>query len=353
MYYFYMGSVLLPVTPEKFTLSVNNANKTITLINEGEVNVLKEAGLTDLEFDALIPAVQYPFAKYEDGFKPINYFTDHFEDLKTSKKPFQFVITRRMPNKKVLFNTNMTVSLESYTIKEDAKQGFDLVVSFKLKQYKSFGTKIIKVSNKKATSTTTNRDTTSSPAPENETTYTVKKGDCLWNIAKKFYGDGSKYTEIYNANKDKIKNPNLIYVGQVLVIPNADSVQTKTNSNKSSKSKSNEPTQQSTQKTEKIWYTVTVTCANPSLVKWGYLTLKVYGKNGLVKEEKFYPISGSPSLRQTVEFGHRVIVSFYPYFNQQVEIVNSTSNWAGLSTYNRYVEAIDKDSTINFKWVSR
>ena len=50
-------------------------------------------------------------------------------------------------------------------------------------------------------------------------TYVVVKGDCLWNIAKKFYGSGAQYTRIYNANKDKIKNPNLIYPGQVLTIP--------------------------------------------------------------------------------------------------------------------------------------
>ena len=50
-------------------------------------------------------------------------------------------------------------------------------------------------------------------------TYTVKKGDCLWNIAKKYYGDGSKYTKIYDANTDKVADPNLIYIGQVLVIP--------------------------------------------------------------------------------------------------------------------------------------
>ena len=41
----------------------------------------------------------------------------------------------------------------------------------------------------------------------------------LWNIAKKFYGNGSQYTKIYNANRDKIKNPNLIYPNQVLWIP--------------------------------------------------------------------------------------------------------------------------------------
>lgn len=50
-------------------------------------------------------------------------------------------------------------------------------------------------------------------------TYTVVKGDCLWNIAKKYYGTGAKWQAIYEANAGIIKNPNLIYVGQVLVMP--------------------------------------------------------------------------------------------------------------------------------------
>ena len=52
------------------------------------------------------------------------------------------------------------------------------------------------------------------------TTYTVKKGDNLWTLAKKFYGSGADYTKIYEANKDTIgKNPNLIYPGQTFTIP--------------------------------------------------------------------------------------------------------------------------------------
>ena len=51
-------------------------------------------------------------------------------------------------------------------------------------------------------------------------TYTVKSGDCLWNIAKALYGNGADYTKIYNANKGTIgKNPNLIYPGQTFTIP--------------------------------------------------------------------------------------------------------------------------------------
>ena len=47
----------------------------------------------------------------------------------------------------------------------------------------------------------------------------MKAGDCLWNIAKKYLGKGSRYTEIAELNKDKIKTPNLIFPGQVLTLP--------------------------------------------------------------------------------------------------------------------------------------
>lgn len=49
--------------------------------------------------------------------------------------------------------------------------------------------------------------------------YTVQKGDSLWKIAKQQLGSGHRWAEIYEANKDTIKNPNLIYVGQTLTIP--------------------------------------------------------------------------------------------------------------------------------------
>ena len=63
-YYFYMGKMLCPVAPSKLQLKIQNENKTLTLINEGEVNILKKAGLTDISFDLLLPNVKYPFATY-------------------------------------------------------------------------------------------------------------------------------------------------------------------------------------------------------------------------------------------------------------------------------------------------
>ena len=51
-------------------------------------------------------------------------------------------------------------------------------------------------------------------------TYTVKSGDSLYNIAKQIYGDGAKYTVIYEANKKTVgPDPNRITAGQILTIP--------------------------------------------------------------------------------------------------------------------------------------
>ncbi len=50
-------------------------------------------------------------------------------------------------------------------------------------------------------------------------TYVVQKGDSLWKIAQKFYGKGAKYVLIYQANQDKIRDPNAIFIGQELTIP--------------------------------------------------------------------------------------------------------------------------------------
>jgi len=47
----------------------------------------------------------------------------------------------------------------------------------------------------------------------------VQPGNSLWRLARESYGDGLRYTVIYEANKDQIANPDLIYPGQVFSIP--------------------------------------------------------------------------------------------------------------------------------------
>lgn len=213
---------MLPVTPSKLQIKIENKNDTITLINDGEVNFLKKAGLSTVEFEVLLPNVNYPFAVYTDGFKKADFYLKKLSQLKTDCKPFRFIVTREQPNGIPMFSTNLNVSLEEYTIKEDAKNGIDILASIKLKQYRDFGTKTCKISLVNSTQNvvaTGTRETTNSPLPTTAQVYTVVKGDCLWNIAKKFYGNGAKYTIIAEANKNIIKSPNLIHPGDILTIP--------------------------------------------------------------------------------------------------------------------------------------
>ena len=227
-YYVFLGDRMLPIPPESIQMKVNGNNKTMTLINEGEVNIVKKAGLTDISFDLLLPNVKYPFAVYKDKFKNAKYFLDYFEKLKVKKKKVQFIVSRQLPNGKVLYSTNLTVTLEDYDANDDVEEGFDVTCSLNLKQWVNFETKTAKIKKKKKSSKKKvkkkkSRKGKKKTAPSKNKKYTVVKGDCLWAIARKFYGDGSKYTKIYNANSKLFKgrSPNLIYPGDVLTIPPA------------------------------------------------------------------------------------------------------------------------------------
>jgi LysM repeat protein len=217
----YLGGVLMPITPSKVKVKINNQNETLTLINGEEINILKEPGLTDVSFDLLLPQVSYPFTN--GGAQSADYYLSLFERLKTAKQPFQFILNRSMPTGRRLFYTNLTVGMEDYQITDDAEEGFDITVTVSLKQYRHYGTKTVTIQPtptpaETPTATVEQPQRETSQAPQ-QTTYTVKSGDCLWNIAKKYLGDGSRYNEIYELNKDKITNPNLIYPNQVLTLP--------------------------------------------------------------------------------------------------------------------------------------
>lgn len=218
MYSFYFGSLKLPVTPQKLTTKIKGSNKTLTLVNESDINFLRAPGLTEISFDVVLPMLgQYSFA---GTYRRPDYYLSVFENYMASKTPFRFIVSRMSPSGRLLYSSNMKVSLENYTITEDATKGPDVTVAVTLKQYIDYATKTVTVTKPKAESKPTIKQETPRETTGKTTakTYTVKSGDCLWSIAKKLYGNGAKYTQIYNANKDKIKNPNLIYAGQVFTI---------------------------------------------------------------------------------------------------------------------------------------
>ena len=214
-YYFFMGEKMLPVAPGKLSVKINNSNKTINLINDGEVNLLKNAALTEIAFEVLLPNNEYPFADYNSFSMDFaeSYLSD-FKTLKLSKDPFQFIVTRMTNDWTFLFDTNITVALEDYEIIEDANNGTDVVASIRLKQYKPYGTKTATIkTNADGTKTAVVDETrlTTKPVPN---TAKIMKNQTLLQLVKKNFGNTKMFNQIKKLNG--ITTPNNMPAGTVL-----------------------------------------------------------------------------------------------------------------------------------------
>lgn len=211
MYTFYLGELKLPVTPSRVTITTGSLNKTLTLVEGSEINIPKSQRLREIAFNILIPSVEYPFSNYEGNYKDRDYYKDALENLKKENRVIAFVITRTMGNR--LFNyTGIYAVVEELEFIEDADNGYDLKARVKLREYKEYGAEFYPNAN--VTTQTLNTTTT-----QTNGSYTVKSGDSLWKIAKANYGDGTRWKEIYDNNKNTIANPDKLKVGTVIVLP--------------------------------------------------------------------------------------------------------------------------------------
>ncbi|MFR4520310.1 MAG: peptidoglycan-binding protein LysM, partial [Fusobacterium sp.] len=182
MYLCYIDGILMPVAPSKINTKIKNKNRTITLINEGEANILKSAGLQEISFNMMIPAYKYPFALYLGGiFLPISYYLEILDRLKNSKKPFQLIIIREGVLGALGFDTNLKVSLEDYQILEDAGNGRDITVSIKLKQYQEKTKTVVRIATAVGGGTVKYiLEKVRDSSKLIEKTYKVKEGDTLY-----------------------------------------------------------------------------------------------------------------------------------------------------------------------------
>lgn len=197
------GFVTFPVTPSEVNVEYGTNNKVVTLIDEGDVNILKSPTLTEVEFEARFPMRKYPYSREVQN---IEWYTNIFEKLMLNKTPFTFIVARTTVGGKHTWDTNMKVSLEKMKVEESADEGDDVLITFSLKQYKEYSVKTVKLPHTPPKTTSTSNQNRSSNKAVNNEVYTVKSGDCLWNIAKSKLGNGSRWKEIYTLNKTIIEN---------------------------------------------------------------------------------------------------------------------------------------------------
>lgn len=202
----------IPVLPAKLNVSSPGKNERVTVLELGEVLLLRKKGLRILSWESFFPVSKAPYTVGQIRY-PVS-IVQAIQKARDQKSPVRFLITGTD------LDCNLRMGIDSFEYEERSGELGDLYYTIKLYEWKDISPKRIVLPEKKEEPAKTQEPERPGKPEQTSKTYTVKPGDCLWNIAKKFYGKGSDYTKIYNANKGKIgSNPNLIYPGQVFTIP--------------------------------------------------------------------------------------------------------------------------------------
>lgn len=202
----------IPVLPAKLNVSSPGKNERVTVLELGEVLLLRKKGLRILSWESFFPVSKAPYTvgQIKD---PVS-IVQAIQKARDQKSPVRFLITGTD------LDCNLRMGIDSFEYEERSGELGDLYYTIKLYEWKDISPKRIVLPEKKEEPAKTQEPERAGEPEQTSKTYTVKPGDCLWNIAKAIYGKGSDYTKIYNANKGVIgSNPNLIYAGQVFTIP--------------------------------------------------------------------------------------------------------------------------------------
>ena len=202
----------IPVLPEKFNVSIGSKNTSVDVVGLGEITIKQSRPAYQFSFSSFFPARSFPGI----GNVPLTAPIQCVERIQTwidGKKPVHLIITD--------VGVNVYCTIEKFSYYEEGGDVGTFHYSLTLKEYREVTVRKVRIETTEETTqavvdrTETRVDNTVPPK-----TYTVQSGDCLWNIAKTFYGNGAYYTKIAAANSGTIgSNPNMIYPGQVLTIP--------------------------------------------------------------------------------------------------------------------------------------
>lgn len=212
--YFKYGSkkYKLPVNPEEIKRSRELNIETYQVLEEGQVSIPSYCSLEEYSFEAEFPSQDVNYM--EPGAEAdADYYEKMLRKAQKNKKPIRFIASNDISD-----DISVKVLVKSVEVVEKAGEEGDKYISLTLLEYKGAGKRYVAIQTPDATVKQEETPLAENPAVTANKTHTVQSGDTLWGIAKKYYGNGSQYQKIVSANPS-IKNPNLIYPGQVFTIP--------------------------------------------------------------------------------------------------------------------------------------
>ena len=208
------SQIRFPMMPEKLTIGADAKFMSYSIISLGDVKLPRGKGIEEVSWSGTFPGESRKGAPFIKEFTKPDSLIKNLRSYRDKGTKCTLLVTGTC--------INLTVYISKFTGKYVGAGDFQYEIEFIVAQeIKIYTTSELKISTPQAPRPAPKKETKKTATESKTRTYTVKSGDCLWRIAQKFLGSGSRYTEIYNLNRDKISNPNLIYPGQVLRIPNS------------------------------------------------------------------------------------------------------------------------------------
>lgn len=216
----------LPVLPETIKISSNANNASAQIVDIGEITQKQGRKAKVISFSSFFPLDEFSGSlSLKESHAPIT-FVNAIEKSIEQKLTVRFVFSRKGSNR---LSISMLCTIEKFDYHEDGADPDTIHYSITLKEYRSPTVNQIKKKSdnkvKKVTSASRGKVATTAK------TYTVKKNDTLYSIAKKYMGNGNRKSELYKLNKTVIEkaakkhgkksssNGQFIYVGTVLTLP--------------------------------------------------------------------------------------------------------------------------------------
>lgn len=207
----------LPITPENYEIEENEQIETVKLASIGDINIPTYYEPKNISISGVFSTNPNNYLNKNWCPDIIRRTVDYVNVINSWKRKHDVIRVLIVPRGTIESRLDAKFYIKSLKIDGENEATGDISYTIEFVEYGDVKVKKLSNSNSKPSRSTIK------PTPKKNAKkaryYTVKKGDCLWNIARKFYGNGALYTKILNANKSKIKNKNLIYSGQVFVIP--------------------------------------------------------------------------------------------------------------------------------------